>query len=245
MTRGRKILVWLVCIVAAIYGTFLATFPTTTINYRLTLEAMTPDGPKTGSGVIQVSYGSDFNLNGGGRKGSIKVTGEAVYLDLGRDRNLFVTLSEQSLGRSGDRDEPLAGETAPQWLPVQIFGFKWDWGDERKLAQQLRAARAKGPKDVPLIALPTTVTFRDLADPKSVELVDPRDIGANFGQGYVMTRAQIELVNDGVKWNIREVLPWLPEYYDKHFDGSRFTTINAKNRTANYFSAGAFDTRGN
>ena len=54
------------------------------MRYRLTAEVMTPDGPKTGSGVIQVSYASEINLNGGGRRGSNSVVGEAIPVDLGQ-----------------------------------------------------------------------------------------------------------------------------------------------------------------
>ncbi|HRA95283.1 MAG TPA: hypothetical protein PLL12_15080, partial [Aestuariivirga sp.] len=65
MKLFHKVLIGLIGALVIIYGAYWYSFPTVTINYRLTIEAMTPDGPKTGSTVIQVSYGSQFNVNGG------------------------------------------------------------------------------------------------------------------------------------------------------------------------------------
>jgi hypothetical protein len=214
MTRGRKVFYWTIGIVAGLYGIFaFILFPTTTINYRLALEAMTPDGPKAGSGVISIAYSSDLNLNGGGRKGSIKVTGEAVYLDLGQGKNLFVTLTDDGSGRPHDHRKPLSGARNAIWLPKEIFGFEWDWGNEWYLEWQAWAAKATNPiRDVPLVALPTTVTFRDRSDSKSVMLVDPRDIAASFGEGYALTKATLELTNDSPTEGVGTLLTWLGKY---------------------------------
>jgi hypothetical protein len=242
MTRGRKILAGLVAIVALAYGAFVYLNPTVTFNYRLTIEAMTPDGPKTGSGVIQVSYTSQCCVPGFGTRGQTSLTGEAVYLDLGRGKNLFVTLTEQGFGRSESKSEPLGGETALIWLPIQVFKFNWNWGDERELARQVLRARGSGPQDVPLIALPPTVTFRDLSDPKSVELVDPRTIEVNFGEGYTLTKVTLELTDALPTPGIGKLLQWLPYYYGKQLDEQRFHTADATLKIANSLSSGAFST---
>lgn len=210
MTGRRKAFYWIAGIVAGLYGIFaFILFPTTTINYRLAIEAMTPDGPKTGSGVISIAYSSDLNVNGGGRKGSINVTGEAVYLDLGQGKNLFVTLTHDGSGRPS-RGQVLDGAYNAVWLPKKIFGFEWDWGNEWYLEWQAWTARVAGPeKDVPLVALPTTVTFRDINDPKSVELVDPRGIAASFGEGYSITKATLALTDHPPTEGVGTLLTWL------------------------------------
>lgn len=208
MPRGRKILLGLICIVVGVYSCVRITFPITAINYRLTVEAVTPDGPKQASGVIQISIGSQFNMNGGGRRGDIDVTGEAIYLDLGRGKNLFVTLTNNGSGRPS-RSMVLDGAYNAIWLPIRVFQFKWDWGNERELERQARAAKVAGPKDVPLIALPTLVTFRDLTDPMSVELIDPRDISAAFGSSYALTKAILELTDDPPTVGIERTLNWV------------------------------------
>lgn len=208
MSRGRKILLGLICVIFGVYACARIAFPITEFNYRLTVEAVTPDGPKQASSVVHMSVGSQFNINGGGRRGDISLTGEAVYLDLGRGKNLFVTLSNNGSGRPS-RSIVLDGAYNAIWLPIRVFEFDWDWGDEWELERQARAAKAAGPKNVPLIALPTLVTFRDPTDPMSVELVDPRDISKTFGNSYALTKATLELTDDPPTVGIEKTLNWV------------------------------------
>jgi hypothetical protein len=209
MKRWQKILLWVVGIIALFWGGHAITYPTTTFNYRLTVEAMTPDGPKTGSGVIQVSYGSQCCVPGFGTRGKTSVTGEAVYLDLGQGKNLFVTLVRNGTGRkkSPGTDDNVFSSAAS--LPEKVYNFKWDWGDEFKLAEQVTEAKRTGPKDVPLIALPATVTFLDLTDPMTVKLIDPQNIAETFGDNYALTKATLELTDAQHTEGIVRALSWM------------------------------------
>ncbi|MDN5786428.1 hypothetical protein [Pseudorhodobacter sp.] len=38
-----------------------------------------------------------------------------------------------------------------------------------------------------------TVTFRDINDAKSVQIVDPNNLGAAFGQGYGIVNVTLEI----------------------------------------------------
>jgi hypothetical protein len=220
MTRGRKILLWLVGIAALIYGGFVFLLPTTTINYRLTIEAMTPDGPRIGSGVIQVSYSSDINVNGGGRKGSMEVTGEAIYLDLGGGKNLVVTLQGDGTGRKNVSQSETVSLSA-KWLPVRIFGIKWAWGDEWSLESQSRAALATGAKEVPLVQLPMVVSFRNPLDPMSVVLLDPQDISEVLGPGYTLSKATIAITDAQPTEAIVKSLPWIENINGGYLHGGK------------------------
>jgi hypothetical protein len=84
--------------------------------------------------------------------------------------------------------------------------------------------------------------FQDLNDPASVQQVNPTDIAMSFGAGAVLTKATIEIVSarEPVTAGIEKVLPWIPNYFDKLFDGRRYETIDAPNRFANSLSSGAF-----
>jgi hypothetical protein len=220
MKAMRNILIGLVVLVLTVYSCVRLSFNVVDINYRLTLEAMTPDGPKTGSGVIKVSYGSQWNMNGGGRRGDVSVTGEAVHLDLGRGNHLFVTLDTRGSNRPGSHSELLDGATSAQWLPTKVFGFRWSWGDEWELARQVQGAKATASRsDVPLIALPAIVTFHDLKDPMSVELVDPDNIAATFGEGYVLGAASLELTDAAPTVGIENILPWITRIDGGYLDG--------------------------
>lgn len=208
MDRQSKILIGLAVLVLGISGFYNLTYPTALVNYRLSLEVMTPDGPKTGSGVIQVSYGSTFNLNGGGRSGVIRVTGEAVPVDLGHGKFLFATLTDDMSGRQGSPGK-LDGALDAGWLPVKIFGFNWRWGDENKLASQAAQAMESGSRDVPIMSLPTLVTFQDLDDVKSIRLVRAENLAAVLGTGYSLTKATITLTRDPPTERIEKLLTWL------------------------------------
>jgi len=217
----HKVLIGLVGALVITYGVYWYSFPTVTINYRLTVEAMTPNGPKIGSTVIQVSYGSQFNVNGGGRMGDTHVTGEALYLDLGQGKNLFVTLQGDGTGRKNTQADKQSSRNAI-YLPVEILELKWDWGNEWSLWRQVRAAESAGPKVVPLVKLPLTVTFRDLADPMSVALVDPQDISAILGVGYAITSASIGITDQGPETSIASILPWIMAIEGGPLDGTRY-----------------------
>lgn len=208
MNRLPNILIGLICLVLGVYACSRLVYPTVIINYRLTLEAITPDGPKKGSGVIQVSYGSEFNLNGGSRRGIMRVSGEAVPVDLGQGKILLATLTNNASGRISS-PAGLDGALNAEFLPVKIFGLDWNWGEEYKLPRQVDAARNSGPKDVPLLSLPTLITFKHINDPSSVELIHPENIMAIFGEGYTLTKAELELTDDPPTEGIEKVLGWI------------------------------------
>jgi hypothetical protein len=195
----RWVLTPLVVLFGLGWGYFQYNYPTVTLRYRLTLEAMTPAGPKTGSGVIEVSYGSQFNLNGGGRNGVMHVVGEAINLDMGKGRYLFSTLTNNASGRPIGTDVRPTGALNDTYLPVVIFGFKWKWGEESELKKQISLARTFGPRNVPLESLPTLVTFKDINDPATVQLVQPSKLEDVFGEGFSLNMASLELVDDRPK----------------------------------------------
>jgi hypothetical protein len=56
---------------------------------------------------------------------------------------------------------------------------------------------------LPLTSLPLLVRFRDLDDPKTVERVDPLDLGKSFGTGVKLQRATLEIVPAGT-WPLND-----------------------------------------
>jgi hypothetical protein len=205
-------------------------YPTCTFRYRLTVEVMTPDGPKSGSSVIEVSYSSTRPIPNPGIWRSDTITGEAVYVDLGRGKNLFVTLTRAGSGRP--HQNPVEGNVPPfpnqrlnkldlakangafdaKWLPIKIFDLSRAPGKERRMCAEAAKFEGAGPRPVPLSNLPTTVTFQNLADPSSVQLLDPRDLAAKFGPGYAISSTTLEWTSDKVTRSIRTRLPWLSEH---------------------------------
>ena len=91
-----------------------------------------------------------------------------------------------------------------------VFDLKWEPGEEREFADRSVQPRRRDPR-CPLLALPTTVTFGNVADPKSVALVDPRNLSATFGPGYELKSATIQITDEPVTRGIEKVLPWMED----------------------------------
>jgi hypothetical protein len=203
-------------------------------RYRLTVEVETPEGVKTGSSVIEVRQSiGRTTMDGFGEQIYLRIRGEAVAVDLPDGRTLYALL------RSGG-DVEWAARVIPLLSP--------DAKDDNSLddflllegKQELpRRWTAQGPFNN-VSAYPMMVTFGDLADPTSVELVDPDDLAATFGESVKLKRITAELTHDPVTTGIDERLGWLPNYYDKMLDGRTIHTIEAENRLANNLSQGDF-----
>jgi len=100
----------LVALVVAAYAIYADVF-STTVRYRLTLEAEIDGEPKFGSGVVQVTY-SKNNDPISSAQFSIDVRGEAVALDLGSRGTLFALLRSDIDNRSG-----------PEYIVFRAFNF--------------------------------------------------------------------------------------------------------------------------
>jgi hypothetical protein len=236
---------WLAIILAAVVGAvvlYKIFYPSVTLRYRLTLEAEVDGQPKTGSGVIELSYQKHVSIGAMGRDVAPAFRGEAVALDLGSRGTLFALLKAGSDSRSG-----------PESIVLQTFGFPggafpgWDGENLNKLRN------LSGKRDLPLENLPMLVSFRDVRQPKSVERIDPTDIGKNFGPNTKLKRATLEIVpagiwplnalgitGDPITTGIEKRLPWISDHYDIKLDGQRYETSTAELNLANSLASGAF-----
>jgi hypothetical protein len=190
-------------------------YPTATFRYKLTAEVMTPDGLKTGSSVIEASYSSVNPLPNPGRWRSDSVAGEAVYVDLGRGKNLFVLLTNNLSGRP-DRDDNdrgggdfQKGALKPLSLPVRVFDLERMPGEERVMARQAREYLNQPARVIEPIHLPTLVTFRDINDPDSVEVVQSESLSKSLGEGYEWVKATVQITDEKPVERIEGILPWL------------------------------------
>jgi len=200
--------------------------PDDVVRYRMTVEVMTPQGLRTGQSVVEsrIEHGVSFGSDAPGI--SYKLRGEAVAVDLGDGRVLFALLrgAKNSDGPAyyayllwqafshGARTEPMppADLLNAQSTPLR----KW-------------ARRHDLQLDLPREAYPLLVTFRDTADPTSVERVDPADLAATFGPGFELRRITAEITNGRVTSGIAKRLTWLSRYYDRMLDGQRLNNSRA------------------
>ncbi len=215
---------------------------TPTYRYRMTVEVETPEGLKTGSSVIEVSTdrASEYTIPTPG-KVTNRVRGEAAAVDLGERGVLFALLRSES-------EVDWAGRVMFLLAPEGSLD-----GDEflGRFANMLDMTR---PIDLPRTfpdvghlkdrpARPMLMTFRDLADPTTVEKVDPDNLAATFGDGVSLRRITVQMTDDPVTTGIEERLEWMDEYRNRHFDDS--STVSEDLTTddlAARLSAGSFST---
>ncbi|EPR43815.1 hypothetical protein dsx2_0039 [Desulfovibrio sp. X2] len=166
-----------------------------THRYRITLEVDTPDGVRTGSSVIQVS----LRKKASGGQLSLEflradVRGEAVYVDLGKGKNLLALLAFGPSGSCANRLPVLAAAALGRYQ-TGFYRAAPFWTGQAELYGEF---------------LPTLVTFTNPGDPDSVRVVLPGTLAAVLGPGYRFRRAWLEMTHDGPTSGILEKkLPWI------------------------------------
>jgi hypothetical protein len=167
-------------------------------RYRLTIEVDTPSGLKTGSAVLEPRARTQ-SPGLSGRSVVPRLRGEAVFVDLGGDKNVVGLLAGGGKVSSVD---------APIRLAMRAFdalgcrGAMCDWQ---------RMQSMSGRKNLSEELVPTLVTFSNPRDPRTVRLVRPGEFERAFGPGYRFRRAWIEMTDDPVTQTIQNALPWLNE----------------------------------
>jgi hypothetical protein len=235
---------WLGIFAALVAGAvvmYQIAFPSATVRYRLTLEADVGGRPAVGSGVIEVSYVKNPKLLPNESEFQIDVRGQAVALDLGERGTLFALLKGGTDDRSG-----------AEWIVLRAFDFPGGSLPRPVEEGVKQVQRLSGKRELPLTSVPLLVRFRDLNDPKTVERVDPLDIGKSFGAGSKLVRATLEIVPAGIwplSWygitgmpitaGVEKRLPWLMGIAS-NIDGTSATTSR---QLSNELHVGNFKSR--
>ncbi|NBZ87037.1 hypothetical protein [Stagnihabitans tardus] len=161
-------------------------------HQKLTVTVQTPMGEVSGASVTAVEVdGFDGLLPDGGGVES-RLTGEAVVVEIAPGRYLFVLLTG-ALGWA-DAAYGLGG-------PGTVF---------EENMRSVEAQRGKPPVPLPPKAWPLMVTFTDIADPKTVALVDPDDLSAPFGPGVRLKAVTLAVTEEPVtEGKVEAVLGWV------------------------------------
>jgi hypothetical protein len=221
---------WVLAPVAVLWalgwGYFQINYPTCTFRYKLTAEVMTPAGLKSGSSVIEVSYSSKSPIPNPGRWRDDKLNGEAVYVDLGQGKNLFVLLTSNESNRiktdrdgyGGGRDNTYLGSLRAITLPLAAYKLESRPGSEQLMQQQISNISANDQREIPPENFPTLITFKDIKDINSVSIVEPGQINLQFGAGFSLSTISVEVTNKPITHQIDNVLSWLE--HERPKDGS-------------------------
>ncbi|MBR0993918.1 hypothetical protein JQ580_24650 [Bradyrhizobium japonicum] len=177
-------------------------------KYRLTVEVTTPDGIKTGSGVLAVV--PDRNYNRGGRT---TMRGEAVFVDLGQNgahgKNLIALLVHRQ-GPKLDFDDI-------NYVALRAYGAA---RGNRVSFNDIQ--RQTGVVPVQADQVPVLVSFGDPNAPGTARLVAGDNAEAVLGEGYAIRAVTVEVVPNGfwpidfggalgvpVTRGLEAKLPWL------------------------------------
>lgn len=202
-------------------------------NQKLTVTVETPEGERSGSAITHVTVrllrpGSESISAVSANEYS---SGEAVVIPLPDERVLFALRQQNPSGMvQAAYLKPIRGEDAKRIGEIgdfyaEVMGYDGP------------------PEPLPREEYPRFVTFDDLSDPTSVKRVDPDDLAATFGPDYALKSVTLEITKEPVEYGaVEAVLPWIGEYRNMHFDGSRIESANAQNRLANSLGTGSFKT---
>jgi hypothetical protein len=148
-------------------------------KYRLTIEVKTPQGVKAASGVMSVHPNRGYAGTG---SGGTRTKGDAIFVDLGDERNVAMLLLH---------DAPKASSDGMNYLPITAFA-----GIGRRISF-LEVRRQSDPVPVKGDAIPLLVSFIDPADPKTAHLVKPDEFEARLGKGFGLQGITLAVVPVG------------------------------------------------
>jgi hypothetical protein len=229
MTGRREALALLAAVAAlALPGCGVAGERLPDFRYRLTVEVETPEGLRTGSSVIEVStmVAGRYSIPNPG-KVIHRVKGEAVTVDLGSRGTLFALLRSDD---NVDWAKNVMYRLAPEVPRTRDADGRFD--AHRYLhAGYAAMLKRREPIELPRTfpdqahlrdqpALPMLVRLRDIADPRTVEKVDPDDLAATFGKGVKLRRITMQVTDEPVTTGITNRLAWLGEYPEPRLDSA-------------------------
>lgn len=172
------------------------------IRYRMTITVETPQGVRSGSSVIEVNTVKGRRLGDDAGIG-YRVRGEAAVVEMPNGQTMFATL--QSKARGVDYPAYLLhsalnnGVVSPPLSRSYEIG---DWEAEEAEARTVKPSIVLAETDYPILA-----RFRDRNDPKTVEVVDPSDLQADFGNQVKLHSISITVTTDPVTTGIATKLP--------------------------------------
>ena len=171
-------------------------------KYRLTLEVETPEGLKTGSGIVSVHPDRGYS-----RHGHTSTHGDAVFVDLGGGKNLVALMAH--LDGKIDLD-------GTNYLALRAYKSAGRNVSFNEMNQMTGAVPVTGA------LIPILVSFADVRDPATVRTVHAEAMAATFGSGFRLHDIHAEVVpnglwpldfggtlGEGVTRGIEAKLPWL------------------------------------
>lgn len=194
-----KALYWIVGILAALVLAFWIVFPSNSFKYRITVIVDTPQGPKTGSSVIEVHWQSNGPLAGlsGGFAWDQSARGVAPIVDLGPNGTLIASMFRIKAGQ------------IHFWAasaPTTAYSGK-DPGDFNGLEPQVELTDWRLPQFVWYPARNSS--------PNAARAVLPEEFSRTIGGGVHLRKVTIEPTRDPVVERLEPRPEWLVKIYER------------------------------
>jgi hypothetical protein len=163
-------------------------------RYRMTVAVDVGGEIHSGSSVIEARIYTQSGFPGVVPFRN-EATGEAVFVDLGRGRNVIALLASEPKALNVDY---------PVHLVPGLANLGYSDADLRKFAA-LKGLKARW--DLSIEQMPTFVTLGDIADPKSARVVPANDFESALGAGVRLKSVEIELTTDAITHQIAKEMP--------------------------------------
>lgn len=160
---------------------------------KLTITIGIPAGEVSGASVSEISWRKHW-IQTDGMGWDYDVTGEAVVVEVTPGHYLFALL--KGAGTTEYMGSVAAASISGRESRV-IDGALFDEVRDKR-------DRAAGVITVPVYQYPMLVTFTNITDPESVELVDPADLAASFVPGVRLKSVTLEVTKEPVTEGVVE-----------------------------------------
>lgn len=181
--------------VVAGFALYKISYPTHTYRYRMTVNVEVDGQMRSGSSVIEAHVSKQPVFLPGVNPLGYSERGEAVFVDLGGQRNIVALLA------SGPYAE---GAAYPSFVVLQHF--RLNLFDDRQLAS---LSQLRGRWDLPSKDLPTLATFSNPGDPTTAKTLQADQLEQFFGPDVRWRGIVIEMTTDAVTHVIESKLPWV------------------------------------
>ncbi len=248
----KRLLVWVVRLVALALIMFVlrtCVFPPKySWNQKITLTVMVDGKLYSGSSVDRVTWVlGNLTIGDVNTMRGAYTRGEAAAVALPRGRYLFALTPVEKMVYPVVNLIGVPGATRKQYAEdVKNYGEQAEWHQAPREQGVKYAAEVGGAIELTIdkYNYPQLVTFTDLNDPKSVQLVDPLDLAATFGAGVSLQSTKLVVTSDSMTDGVvQSVLPWLCEQLKNDTLLNGATIVNVKDDLpSSWLSAGYFKT---
>ncbi len=188
---GITLLLVVIFITVAVVLVKVIYFPSLSYRYRMTVAVDVDGQVHSSSSVIEIRINYQPQI----LTTALYVphtSGEAVFVDLGKGRNVIALLASGSRGENVNYTD---------YVVPDLFGVPFrEWA---------RLPRLNGAREVPASRMPTFVTFTDLTDPTTARVVAPEDFPKVFGADVSPPKVTIEMTRDRVTRGIERRMPMM------------------------------------